>query len=89
MCIRDRSQRVDGNEIRTMWTIYNEKTGEIREGGKFVNVSTCSIMHFFYEDMVMDKRHYRYQRLSHFKKVRRSKRKEKFKNEILLSLMYS
>ena len=83
------SQRVYGKEIRKQWSSYNEKTGEMKEGGKYVTVSTSSIIHFLYEDMVIDNRHYRYQRLSHFKKVRRSERKKNIRKEILLSLLYS
>ena len=83
------SHRFDGKEIRKQWSYYNEKTGEITEGAKSVTVSTSSIKHYSYEDVVMDKRLYRYTRFTHFKKVRRSKRKKNVRKEILLSLMYS
>ena len=82
------SQRVDVKEIRKQWSSYNDKTGEIKEGGKYVTVSTASIMCYIYKDVVMENRHYRYQRVCHFKKVRRSKRKKNVRKEILLPLMY-
>lgn len=81
-------QRVDGSQIISEWSCYDDVTGYTGYSEKSITLHPSHITHNIYEDIVFSGNHYRYDLFSCFKKVRRSQRNINMERFISLPLMY-